>query len=97
MTPAMARCLEAIKDLTVDGVSPSFRELKAYLNLSTSGVHRLVTALEERGHLTRIPNRARSFVVIEGDGLRHYSTESLHALQGRITRELWRRQQGWAA
>src|SRR6478609_4004327 len=41
------------------GVSPSFEEMKAALDLkSKSGVHRLISALEERGFIRRLPNRA---------------------------------------
>lgn len=47
------------------GVSPSFEEMKQALNLkSKSGVHRLISALEERGFIRRLPNRARALEVI---------------------------------
>ena len=47
--------------LNIDGVSPSFEEMKLFLGLrSKSGVHRLVKALEERGFIERLPNRARA-------------------------------------
>ena len=47
--------------LNIDGVSPSFEEMKSFLGLrSKSGVHRLVKALEERGFIERLPNRARA-------------------------------------
>ncbi len=47
------------------GVSPSFDEMKDALELkSKSGVHRLVTALEERGFVRRLPNRARALEVL---------------------------------
>ena len=47
------------------GVSPSFEEMKEALDLkSKSGVHRLISALEERGFLRRLPNRARALEVI---------------------------------
>src|SRR3982751_6458019 len=43
------------------GVSPSFDEMKEALDLaSKSGIHRLITALEERGFLRRLPHRARA-------------------------------------
>jgi len=46
------------------GVSPSFDEMKEALNLaSKSGIHRLITALEERGFLRRLPHRARALEV----------------------------------
>jgi repressor LexA len=51
--------------LSEDGVSPSFDEMKEALNLaSKSGVHRLVSALEERGFIRRLPHRARALEVL---------------------------------
>jgi repressor LexA len=51
--------------LKEDGVPPSFEEMKSALNLqSKSGIHRLILALEERGFLRRMPNRARALEVI---------------------------------
>ncbi len=48
------------------GVSPSFDEMKEALGLaSKSGIHRLITALEERGFLRRMPNRARALEVVK--------------------------------
>lgn len=45
-------------------VAPSFDEMKDALNLkSKSGIHRLITALVERGYLERLPNRARAIAV----------------------------------
>lgn len=50
--------------LEATGVSPSFEEMKEALDLkSKSGVHRLIGALEERGFLRRLPNRARALEV----------------------------------
>src|SRR3954447_6472253 len=47
------------------GVSPSFEEMKDALALkSKSGVHRLISALEERGFIRRLPNRARALEVL---------------------------------
>ena len=47
------------------GISPSFEEMKAALDLkSKSGVHRLISALEERGFIRRLPNRARALEVL---------------------------------
>ena len=51
--------------LEESGVSPSFEEMKDALDLkSKSGVHRLISALEERGFIRRLPNRARALEVI---------------------------------
>lgn len=52
--------------LAETGVSPSFEEMKDALDLkSKSGVHRLISALEERGFLRRLPNRARALEVVK--------------------------------
>ncbi|WP_298673506.1 transcriptional repressor LexA [uncultured Sphingomonas sp.] len=52
--------------LAESGVSPSFEEMKDALELkSKSGVHRLISALEERGFLRRLPNRARALEVVK--------------------------------
>src|ERR1700730_3472921 len=48
------------------GVPPSFDEMKDALDLrSKSGIHRLITAREERGFIRRLPNRARAIEVIK--------------------------------
>ncbi len=48
------------------GIPPSFDEMKDALDLaSKSGIHRLITALEERGFIKRLPNRARALEVIK--------------------------------
>ena len=48
------------------GVSPSFDEMKDALNLaSKSGIHRLITALEERGFIRRLAHRARALEVLK--------------------------------
>jgi repressor LexA len=52
--------------VTEAGVPPSFDEMKDALDLrSKSGIHRLITALEERGFIRRLPNRARAIEVIK--------------------------------
>ena len=52
--------------LAETGVSPSFEEMKEALDLrSKSGVHRLISALEERGFIRRLPNRARALEVVK--------------------------------
>ena len=51
--------------LEESGISPSFEEMKEALDLkSKSGVHRLISALEERGFIRRLPNRARALEII---------------------------------
>ena len=74
------------------GVPPSFDEMKDALDLrSKSGIHRLITALEERGFIRRLPNRARAIEVIKlpelgvnpgGNGRRGGSAQSGAALAG---------------
>jgi repressor LexA len=54
------------KRLNEAGVSPSFDEMKEALRLkSKSGIHRLITGLEERGFLRRLPHRARALQVLK--------------------------------
>ncbi|MFZ5791990.1 MAG: transcriptional repressor LexA [Pseudomonadota bacterium] len=54
------------KRLTEAGVSPSFDEMKEALGLkSKSGIHRLITGLEERGFIRRLPHRARALEVLK--------------------------------
>ena len=51
--------------LKESGIPPSFDEMKDALDLaSKSGIHRLITALEERGFIRRLPNRARALEVL---------------------------------
>ena len=53
------------KRLTETGVSPSFEEMKEALSLkSKSGIHRLITGLEERGFIRRLAHRARALEVV---------------------------------
>ncbi|WP_457583584.1 LexA family protein [Ensifer canadensis] len=48
------------------GVSPTYDEMKAHLGLSSkSGISRMVAAMEERGAIRRLKNRARAIVVVE--------------------------------
>jgi repressor LexA len=52
--------------LSATGVSPSFDEMKDALNLrSKSGIHRLISGLEERGFIRRLPHRARALEVVK--------------------------------
>src|ERR671918_2782482 len=70
------------------GVPPSFDEMKDALDLrSKSGIHRLITALEERGFIRRLPNRARAIEVIkqpEGTGRARGFTPSV--IEGNLGR-----------
>ena len=54
------------KKLRTSGVSPSYEEMKESLNLkSKSGIHRLISALEERGFIKRLAHKARALEVIK--------------------------------
>jgi repressor LexA len=66
LTRKQSELLTYIQDrLRESGVSPSFEEMKDALALkSKSGVHRLISALEERGFIRRLPNRARALEVL---------------------------------
>ena len=65
LTTQQQQLLEFLsKRIGEDGVCPSFDEMKAALQLkSKSGIHRLVAALEERGFIRRLPNRARALEI----------------------------------
>ena len=74
------------------GVPPSFDEMKDALDLrSKSGIHRLITALEERGFIRRLPNRARAIEVIKlpelagsaGNGRRGFTPSVIEGTLGR--------------
>src|SRR5437660_12579568 len=57
------------------GISPSFDEMREALDLkSKSGVHRLISALEERGFIRRLPNRARALEVVKLPEVRSSAT-----------------------
>ncbi len=62
LTPKQHELLRFIQQrLEATGIAPSFEEMKDALGLrSKSGIHRLITALEERGFIRRLPNRARA-------------------------------------
>ena len=51
--------------LKSNGIPPSYDEMKDALNLkSKSGIHRLITGLEERGFLRRLPHKARALEIL---------------------------------
>lgn len=82
MTRKQAQLLTYIETyLAVERVSPSFEEMKVAVGLkSKSGVHRLIAALEERGFIRRIPNRARALEVVHAETvLSAYAVEHLQA------------------
>lgn len=69
LTRRQRECLAFIDDYDREhGVTPSYDEMKDHLGLaSKSGVARIVNALVERGHITKLENRARSIFVHRGE------------------------------
>ncbi|MDD3289061.1 MAG: transcriptional repressor LexA [Alphaproteobacteria bacterium] len=67
LTSKQKELLLLIRDrLASDGVPPSFDEMKLALGLkSKSGIHRLITGLEERGFIKRLPHRARALEILK--------------------------------
>ena len=67
LTPKQKELLMFIHQRVSDtGVPPSFDEMKVALDLkSKSGIHRLITALEERGFIRRLPHRARALEILK--------------------------------
>ena len=67
LTRKQKELLFLIRDrVTADGVPPSFDEMKGALGLrSKSGIHRLITGLEERGFIRRLPHRARALEIVK--------------------------------
>jgi len=61
MTPRQRDCLQAIREMTVDGIPPTYRQLAERLGLSAvSRVHRLVHGLAERGYISLHPARKQT-------------------------------------
>ena len=66
------------KRLSKNGVPPSFDEMKEALDLrSKSGIHRLITALEERGFIKRLANRARAIEIVKMPGSPEFQSNTL--------------------
>ena len=66
--------------LKSSGISPSFDEMREALELkSKSGVHRLISALEERGFIRRLPNRARALEVVKMPEVRESNVTALQS------------------
>ncbi|MBZ9858851.1 transcriptional repressor LexA [Mesorhizobium sp. CA12] len=83
--------------LKESGIPPSFDEMKEALDLaSKSGIHRLITALEERGFIRRLPNRARALEVLRlpdsiAPGLnaaKKFSPSVIQGGQGNLSRQV---------
>lgn len=82
LTRKQAELLSYIKDYIAQngGVAPCYEEMREAMDVaSKSGVHRLLTALERRGHITRVPGQARCIELCEEGGLSAYPTIALIA------------------
>ena len=79
LTKKQLELLEFIYNRTQnDGVSPSFDEMKEALSLrSKSGIHRLITALEERGFIRRLAHRARAIEITKMPNLQSNGSKTL--------------------
>jgi SOS-response transcriptional repressor LexA len=65
LTHQQGKCLRAIRDLTHDGIAPTYDELRQALGLaSKSGVYRLLRGLSRRGMIDFLPNQARSVRIL---------------------------------
>ena len=89
MTPSQAQCLAAIRRLTVDGVPPTWDDLRVDLGLaSKSGVHHLLVGLRDRGLIAWTGRVGHSLVILEDavsdDTLKALPTEALQTLIERI-------------
>ena len=90
MTRKQAELLSYIETyMTTERVAPSFEEMKVAVGLkSKSGVARLILALEERGLIRRLPNRARALEVTQDNPLAVFTAEQLQAELDRRARIL---------
>jgi repressor LexA len=91
LTAKQHELLRFIHDrLEGSGISPSFEEMKEALDLkSKSGVHRLIGALEERGFIRRLANRARALEVMkmpEGGGAREIGAREIWARDSNVVK-----------
>lgn len=80
------------KRMQKDGIPPSFEEMKVALDLrSKSGIHRLITALDERGFLRRLPHKARAIEILRlpegvdpGPAARNPATGNVAPISSRV-------------
>lgn len=89
LTPRMAECLQAIRDLTKDGVSPTISELQVKLHEpNRSSLHRVLCQLQERGFIDWIRRKSRSIRIINARpsraDLTRLSDDDLRALMDDI-------------
>jgi len=95
LTPKQKELLMFIHERVKEsGVPPSFDEMKDALDLrSKSGIHRLITALEERGFIRRLPHRARALEIIKlpesvAGGGRVFSPSVIEGSLGRVREDV---------
>jgi SOS-response transcriptional repressor LexA len=97
MTPREKQCLDAIADLTIDGVGPTYQEIADRMGLKAkSGAHRLVESLEAQGLISRGPtlwrnHGARKISVVghfDSATIARMSHSDLLALRSAIDRRL---------
>lgn len=73
MTGKEKECLDFIEAYFKEhGIPPSYDEMNDGLGLnSKSGIHRIITALEKKGHIKRLPHFARTIQLVENDNWQH--------------------------
>lgn len=82
LTPQQSRLLTYLRSYldSSGGVAPCFSEMMAHMGAtSKSAIHRLLSALEERGHIRRIPARARAIELVDQSDLSGVSVRALLA------------------
>lgn len=81
-----------------NGIAPSFEEMALGVGVaSKSGIHRLLTALEERGYIRRLRDRARALEVVPPAERRHPGVSLMAFSTDELFRELERRGYRWPA
>ena len=102
MTPRESECLQAIKDLTVDGVSPNYDVLAARLGVaSKSGVSRMIESLVAQGYLRKRFAKRNSLTVVDhpvifDQDLNRMTVSDLTSLSLRIQAALARKSEACA-
>jgi SOS-response transcriptional repressor LexA len=87
LTPTQAKALAFVQRYLAEaGCGPTYDEICQHMGIaSKAGAFRLMTALEQRGHIRRIPNRARAIEVVGlVEGLGDRTTEELRVIRDRI-------------
>lgn len=89
LTEKQAMCLKFIKErIAEQGVAPSFEEMKEHMGLrSKSGVHRIITALEARGHIRRLNHQARAIALVRDGSARFADWDSVAMTIMRLVQE----------